>query len=91
MFNDMRWFPFGITPEPNVLVKTAEMGVPAIVPRGKGNAVVVAAGGCRTVGQQQVLLDYGSTPQHGTSCPVNSLQNFYLLVMLGLEPGTSRL
>eukprot|EP00965_Chrysotila_dentata_P151983 5022313-Pleurochrysis_carterae.AAC.1 len=38
-FNDMRWFPFGVTPEPNVLVKTAEKGVPAIVPRGKGNAM----------------------------------------------------
>eukprot|EP00965_Chrysotila_dentata_P024651 816803-Pleurochrysis_carterae.AAC.1 len=46
---------------------------------------------CRTVGQQQVLVAYGSTPQHGTSRPVNSLQNFYLLVMLGLDPGTSRL
>eukprot|EP00965_Chrysotila_dentata_P101064 3337875-Pleurochrysis_carterae.AAC.1 len=45
MFNDMRWFPFGVTPEPNVIVKTAEKGVPAIVPRGKGNAIFVAAGG----------------------------------------------
>eukprot|EP00965_Chrysotila_dentata_P066254 2192607-Pleurochrysis_carterae.AAC.1 len=45
----------------------------------------------RTVGQQQVLVEYGSTPQHGTSCPVNSFQHFYLLVMLGLEPSTSRL
>eukprot|EP00965_Chrysotila_dentata_P209131 6185112-Pleurochrysis_carterae.AAC.1 len=24
---------------------------------------------CRTVGQQLVLVAYGSTPQHGTSCP----------------------
>eukprot|EP00965_Chrysotila_dentata_P114793 3793934-Pleurochrysis_carterae.AAC.1 len=45
---------------------------------------------CRTLGQQQVLVAYGSTPQHGASCPVNSLQNFYLLVMLGLKHGTSR-
>eukprot|EP00965_Chrysotila_dentata_P145115 4792649-Pleurochrysis_carterae.AAC.1 len=45
MFNDMRWFPFGVTSEPNVLVKTAEKGVPAIVPRGKGTAIVVVAGG----------------------------------------------
>eukprot|EP00965_Chrysotila_dentata_P055049 1826533-Pleurochrysis_carterae.AAC.1 len=45
MFNDMRWFPFNVTPEPNVLVKTAEKGAPAIVPRGKGNAIIVAAGG----------------------------------------------
>eukprot|EP00965_Chrysotila_dentata_P090209 2977178-Pleurochrysis_carterae.AAC.1 len=45
MFNDMRWFPFAVTPEPNVLVKTAEKGLPAIVPRGKGNAIIVAAGG----------------------------------------------
>eukprot|EP00965_Chrysotila_dentata_P010946 356202-Pleurochrysis_carterae.AAC.1 len=37
MFNDMRWLPFGVTPESNVLVKTAEKGVSAIIPRGKGN------------------------------------------------------
>eukprot|EP00965_Chrysotila_dentata_P070784 2339921-Pleurochrysis_carterae.AAC.1 len=45
MFNDMRWFQFGVTPEPNVMVMTAEKGVPAIIPRGKGNAIVVTAGG----------------------------------------------
>eukprot|EP00965_Chrysotila_dentata_P095338 3151292-Pleurochrysis_carterae.AAC.6 len=31
MFNDMRWFPFGVTTEPNVLVKTAEKGRAALV------------------------------------------------------------
>eukprot|EP00965_Chrysotila_dentata_P094916 3139190-Pleurochrysis_carterae.AAC.2 len=45
MFNDMHWLPFGVTLEPNVLVKTAEKGVPAIIPRGEGNAIVVAEGG----------------------------------------------
>eukprot|EP00965_Chrysotila_dentata_P085641 2824977-Pleurochrysis_carterae.AAC.1 len=45
MFNGMRWFPFGVTPKPNVVVKTAEKGVPPIVPRCKGNAIVFAAGG----------------------------------------------
>eukprot|EP00965_Chrysotila_dentata_P108066 3569088-Pleurochrysis_carterae.AAC.1 len=43
VFNDMRRFPFGVTPELNVVVKTAEKGVPPIVARGKGNAIVVAA------------------------------------------------
>eukprot|EP00965_Chrysotila_dentata_P204952 6182660-Pleurochrysis_carterae.AAC.1 len=43
MFNDMRWFSFGVTPEPNVVVKTAE--IQPIIPRGKGTAIVVAAGG----------------------------------------------
>eukprot|EP00965_Chrysotila_dentata_P242806 6205066-Pleurochrysis_carterae.AAC.3 len=37
MFNDMHWFAFGLIPEPNVVVKTAEKGVSPIVPRGKGN------------------------------------------------------
>eukprot|EP00965_Chrysotila_dentata_P251906 6210351-Pleurochrysis_carterae.AAC.2 len=45
LFDDMRWFPFGVTPEPSVLVKTAEKGAVAIAPRGKGNAIAVAEGG----------------------------------------------
>eukprot|EP00965_Chrysotila_dentata_P152466 5038911-Pleurochrysis_carterae.AAC.1 len=45
MFNDMRLLPFGVTPEPNMLVEIAEKGVPAIIPRGKGNAIVVADSG----------------------------------------------
>eukprot|EP00965_Chrysotila_dentata_P031707 1057748-Pleurochrysis_carterae.AAC.2 len=45
VFNNMRCFPFGVIPEPNVVVKTAEKDIPPIIPRGKGNAIIVAAGG----------------------------------------------
>eukprot|EP00965_Chrysotila_dentata_P175033 5777926-Pleurochrysis_carterae.AAC.2 len=56
MFNDMRWFPFGVTRKPNVMVKTAEKGVPPIVPRGKGNAGVVVAAGSTVLEFNNALL-----------------------------------
>eukprot|EP00965_Chrysotila_dentata_P179448 5926139-Pleurochrysis_carterae.AAC.1 len=56
MFNDRRWFPFSVAPEPNVMVKTAEKGVPPAVPRGKGNAIVVASGGAAVIELTNALL-----------------------------------